>query len=190
MPGSLCDRETGHFVEHVAARTVPLDDPGVNVDGLGERLVAFCVVGVDGLPRRQHEHDVMERVGREHGFQFDRGHRRRVVKHAKRLDQAAIEEDPLRRVRPSDVLLDVSAQDLSSEGNRIGPATRTARNAFRDDGPGGFLDGWVAHRGQFSQERGLARARPAGDDDVSHEGCWGRSLPGRRQSVKTVSVRD
>src|SRR5262249_46906634 len=168
MVGSLRDRKAGDFMESVAARTIPTSDCGVDVDGLGKRLVAFCVVGVDDLPRRQHEHGGMERVGSEHGFQLDGWQMRSLVKHAERIDQAAIEEDPPRSGRLSEVLLDVSTQDLSGEGKSIGPTTGTARKAFCDDGPSGIIEGCVAHGGKRGQERRLARSRPAGDDDTRH----------------------
>src|SRR5215469_17629091 len=105
MLGSLCNRKAGHFIENIAARTVPPYDPGIRLNRLSKRLVAFCVVGVDVLPRRQHEHGGMERVGSEHGFQLDGWQRRSLVKHAERIDQAAIEEDPPRSGRLSEVLL-------------------------------------------------------------------------------------
>jgi len=50
MLGSLCNRKAGYFMENIAARTVPPYDFGVHFDGLGKRLVPFCVVGVDDLP--------------------------------------------------------------------------------------------------------------------------------------------
>jgi hypothetical protein len=71
MLGSLCYREARYFMENIAARTLPPYDLGVDVNSLSERLVAFCVVGVDGLPRRQHEHAGMERVGSEQSLQLD-----------------------------------------------------------------------------------------------------------------------
>jgi hypothetical protein len=52
MLGSLCNRKAGHFMENIAARTVPSYDLGVNVYGFSKRLVAFCVIAVDDLPRR------------------------------------------------------------------------------------------------------------------------------------------
>jgi len=40
MPRSLRDRKARDVVEDVTTRTVPLDDPGVDVDSLGKRLIA------------------------------------------------------------------------------------------------------------------------------------------------------
>src|SRR5262249_60611590 len=110
MVGSLRDRKAGDFMESVAARTIPTSDCGVDVDGLGKRLVAFCVVGVDDLPRRQHEHDGMEPVGSEHGFQFGGSQRRSLVKHCQRIDQAATKEYPLGSARLMEILFNVSTQ--------------------------------------------------------------------------------
>jgi hypothetical protein len=140
----------------------------VDINGLSKRLLAFCVVGVNDLPRRQHEHGGMERVGSEHGFQLDGRQRQSLVKHAKRIDQPAIEENPLRSARLIEVLLNVSTQDLLSESKSIWSTTDPARKVFCDDGPSGLFDGCVAHGGELSQERRLARTRPAGDDDMRH----------------------
>ena len=71
MLGSLRDTKAGCFMESIAARTVPSYDLGMDINRLSKGLVAFCVVGVDDLPRRQHEHGGMERVGSDNGFQLD-----------------------------------------------------------------------------------------------------------------------
>jgi hypothetical protein len=86
-------------MESVAERTVPSYDLGVHNNGLSKRLVAFCAVGVDGFPRRQHEHGGMETVGSEHGFQLDGRQRQSLVTHPQRIDQPAIKEDPLGSAR-------------------------------------------------------------------------------------------
>src|SRR5215472_8841040 len=103
MFGSLCHREEGDFVERVAARAVPPDDPRVDVNRFGKRLVAFLVGGVDLFPWRQHEHGRMERIGTKHGFEFARRQRRRFMEQAKRVDQTAIEKHPRRRAALSEV---------------------------------------------------------------------------------------
>jgi hypothetical protein len=60
MLGSLCNTKAGYFIESIAARTAPPYDLGVDINGLSKGLVAFCVVDIDDLPRRQHQHG-MER---------------------------------------------------------------------------------------------------------------------------------
>src|SRR5262245_8697053 len=108
MLGSLCNRKAGYFIENIAARAVPLCDLGVDINGISKRLVAFGVVGVDKLPRRQHEHGAMERIASEHGVQLDGRKTRSLVKHAKRIDQRSIKEDPFGSARLIAVLLNVS----------------------------------------------------------------------------------
>jgi hypothetical protein len=90
------------------------------------------------------------------------------VKHAQRIDQPAIKEDSIGSARLIEALFNVSTQNLLSESKSIGSPTRAARKAFSDDGPRRLFDGWVAPGGKLSQERRLARTRPAGDDDVTH----------------------
>ena len=114
MLGSLGNRKAGHFIESIAARTAPPYDLGMDINGLSKGLVALCVVGIDDLPRRQHEHGRMERVGSEQGFQLDVRQRRSLVKHAQRIDQPAIKEDPLGSARLMEVLFNVSTQNLLS----------------------------------------------------------------------------
>src|SRR5262245_5348515 len=97
------------------------------------------------------------------------GQWRRLVKHAKRLDQAAIEEDPLGRARVTKVLLHVSPQNRLGEGERVRSTTRATRETFCDDGSSGFLDRCVASGCKLSQQRRFARARSAGEDDVRHQ---------------------
>src|SRR5262245_33580319 len=127
MLGSLRYRKAGYFIENVAARMVPTDDPGVDRNGLSKRLVAFGVVGVDKLPRRQHEHGGMEPVEREHGLQLVGRQWRCLVKRPEGIDQPAIKEDPAGSERLIDVLLDVSTQDLLGESESIRSTTRTGR---------------------------------------------------------------
>ena len=90
------------------------------------------------------------------------------MKHAQRIDQPAIKEDPLGSARLMEVLFNVSTKNLLSESKSIGSPTRAARKAFSDDGPRRLFDGCVAPGGKLSQERRLARTQPAGDDDVTH----------------------
>lgn len=155
-------------MEVIAARTVPLYDLGVDANSLGKRLVAFCVIGVDALPRGQHESDGMERVGSEQGVKLVGRQSRSFVEHAERIDQPAIEEDPPGSARLTEVLLNVATQDLLSERESRWSRTYAALKAFCDDGTSGFFDGRVAHGGKLGQEGRLARTRPAGDDDIRH----------------------
>ena len=90
------------------------------------------------------------------------------MKHAQRIDQPAIKEDPLGSARLIDVLFSISTQDLLSESKSVWSRTRTAREAFSDDGSRGLFDGCVAHGGKLSQERRLAGTRPASEDDMRH----------------------
>ena len=59
-----------NFAEEIATRTIPVDQPGVDADGFGKRLVAFGVGHVDRLPGRQDEHRRMKGVCGEHRFQL------------------------------------------------------------------------------------------------------------------------
>src|SRR5262249_39711756 len=79
---SLRDGNAGHFIENIAARTIPPYDPGVDVNRLRKRLVPLCIIGIDSFPWRQHEDRAMERVGSEHRFKLDRSQSRRLVEQA------------------------------------------------------------------------------------------------------------
>jgi hypothetical protein len=96
------------------------------------------------------------------------------VNHAERVDQAAIEEDPLGRARTIQVLLDISTQDLASEGDRVRSRTLAVRKAFGDYRARRFIDRCVSFRGELGEERCLTSARSASND----------------HSVKTVSLRN
>ncbi|HEX9155796.1 MAG TPA: hypothetical protein VF819_09535 [Nitrospira sp.] len=135
--GSLRDRKTGDFIENITTRTVPLDDSGVDVDGLGKRLVALRVGGVDRLPRWQHEDGSVERVGGEHGLELAGRHGRGLVHHAERLDQPAIKEDPLGSGRSIEYFSmsrrKISRAKARASGRRLAPrATRSAMMARAD----------------------------------------------------------
>ena len=90
------------------------------------------------------------------------------MKHAEGFDQAAIEEDPFRRTRPIQILLNITAQDLTGERNGIRARTFAARKSLRDDGSRRLVNRCVAQSGELGQECCLARTWPACDDDMGH----------------------
>ena len=90
------------------------------------------------------------------------------MKHAEGFDQAAIEEDPFRRTRPIQILVNITAQDLAGESNRIRATTFGARKSLRDDRSRRLVDRGVAQSGELGEECCLARPRPACDDDMGH----------------------
>jgi hypothetical protein len=115
MLHSLGDRQPWHLVRGIPACSIPLQCLVVHDDGVVKRVIAFRVVGEDRLPRRQDERGGMKAVRREQSIQFGGRDGGCFVKQAKRIDNAAIEEDPFRCPRVQKIFLDVPAQDLLRE---------------------------------------------------------------------------
>ena len=136
MRGTLCHWQARHFMQDIAARTVPLLKPTVNALDPRERVISFGIRGVDILPGWKNEYGGVKRVGRERSRKRCRGQRRGFVKHAKRLDQTPVEENPggLRRV--SVKLLGVTTKNLAGKFHGLGAWSLAARQALRNDCPG------------------------------------------------------
>jgi hypothetical protein len=77
----------------VSAALVPLGRSAMNARCFDERLIALGIVGVDGLPWRKEEGLPMVRIGRQERLQLAVRQRANLVQHAKRVDNATLEED-------------------------------------------------------------------------------------------------
>ena len=132
---ALRSRKPRDFVEVVAARPVPRDDLVVDVNGLRKRLVALCVGGVDRCPGWKDEYGRMEWVRSQGCMQLEVGQRCDLLKQAERVNDPTIKEHPFGRPGLMKILLDISTQNLASEGDKVWPGTVATGETLCDDGP-------------------------------------------------------
>jgi hypothetical protein len=93
----------------------------------------------------------------------------RLIDHAKRFDDASVEEDEVDPGRLF-ILGDVSLQDLAGELECRRARTRAAGQTLLDDGASALVNHPVAACAKGDEERGLAGAGAAGNDDATHAG--------------------
>src|SRR5262245_16302612 len=112
------------YLNHlVPAALVPLRGSSTDARSFDQRLIALGIVGVDGLPWREEEHLPMIRIRRQVRPQLAVRQRPRLVQHAKRVDDAALEEDEAGPRRLLPVLLDILAEDALRELKLRRPGT-------------------------------------------------------------------
>jgi len=116
---SLVNRNHWHLERLISASTVPfLRDP-VDRFGMFERVVAFRIIDVDGLPRRQDEDLRKISVAREPVLQLAVAQRRDAIEPAQGIDNTSLKENRYLACGVMNEILDVLLQDLPREHIRI-----------------------------------------------------------------------
>jgi len=93
----------------------------------------------------------VEPIRSESVFKLRRGQGRCFVKHAKRLNDSAIEEDPGGLTWIGVVVLGVAAKNLPGEGYGLRTRALPLGAALRNDCSGGLWDGCVAPRRELGK---------------------------------------
>lgn len=140
-----------YFTQSVATRTVPPRKLVVNMLDPKKGLVTLAIGCVDGRPWRQNKHGGVECVLSQSVVELRCGQRRSLVKHAKRLNDAAVEEDPARLTWIGVVLLGVATKNLVGKSNGLGTRALPLGAALRNDCSGGLWDSCVAPRRELGK---------------------------------------
>src|SRR4029450_4980200 len=155
-----------YLTQSVAAGTVPPHKLVVNMLDPGKGVVTLRIGCVDGRPGGQNEHRGVECVLPQSVGELRCGQWRGLVKHAKCLNDAAVEENPAGLASIGVVLLGVATKNLLGESNGLRTRALPLGAGLRKDCWGGCWDGCIAPRPEFGKQRCLAHAGPTRDEDA------------------------